>query len=106
MFDLPERGCEGDEDSDGDQWIAFRQFAHDSNIQWQDVVTPGLKITADESMFRYGKGDCFGGMPRVIKIRRKPKGIGCEAKTVADVPFGIMLGLELKEQRGNAQVGY
>ena len=23
-------------------------------------------------------------MPHVIKIRRKPKGIGCEAKTVAD----------------------
>ena len=33
---------------------------------------------------RHEKGDCSGGMAHVIKIRRKPKGIGCEAKTVAD----------------------
>ena len=51
-----------------------------------------------ESMFSwYGKGDCSGGMPSVIKIRRKPKGIGCKAKTVADIASGIMLGLELNE---------
>ena len=37
------------------------------------------------SMFSWnGKGDCSGGMSHVIKIRRKLKGIGCEAKTVAD----------------------
>ena len=47
---------------------------------------PGYKITDDESLFSwYGKGDCSGGMPRVIKNRRKLEGIGCEAKTVADV---------------------
>ena len=37
------------------------------------------------SMFSWHrKGDCSSGMPHIIKIQRKPKGIGCEAKTVVD----------------------
>ena len=38
-------------------------------------------------------------MPKVIKIRSKPKGIGCEAKTIADALSGIMVGLELNEEK-------
>ena len=45
----------------------------------------------------YGKGDRPGGLPRVIKIKRKPKGVGCEAKTIADALSGIMIGIELNE---------
>ena len=33
----------------------------------------------------------------MIKIKRKPKGVGCEAKTIADALSGIMIGIELNE---------
>ena len=36
-------------------------------------------------------------MPAVMKIMRKPKGVGCEVKTIADVASGIMINLEINE---------
>ena len=32
VFDLPEEGCEGDEDSYGEKWIAVRRFAYNSGV--------------------------------------------------------------------------
>lgn len=37
------------------------------------------------------------GMPSVIKIKRKPKGVGCECKTLADAQSTIMVRLEINE---------
>ncbi len=37
------------------------------------------------------------GMPHVMKVVRKPKGIGCEVKCIADCQTGIMLVLEIQE---------
>ena len=55
----------------------------------------------------YGKGDRPRGLPRVIKIKRKPKEVGCEAKTFADILPGIMIGMEVNEgkvfQRGDGK---
>ena len=36
-------------------------------------------------------------MPAVMKIKQKPKGIGCDVKTAADVLSGILLNLEINE---------
>lgn len=89
---------EPETDNDADKWWQVRRFVEACNQAWVDAIKPGYKLTVDESMFAwYGKGDRQGGMPKVIKIRRKPKGIGCEAKTVADALSGIMVGLELNE---------
>lgn len=79
--------------------IEVRAFLDMTISKWRDVFTPGYKITVDESMLAwYGKGLCNeGGMPAVIKTKRKPKGVGCEAKTVADVLSGIMIGIEINE---------
>ena len=47
------------------------------NLKWQTSIRPGHKLTVDESMFAwYGRGGDIGGMPTVIKIKRKPKGVG------------------------------
>ena len=94
---------DGDDDQEqgreeADKWCLVRRFVDSCNTTWQEALRPGYKITVDESMFAwYGKGDRPGGLPRVIKIKRKPKGVGCEAKTIADALSGIMIGIELNE---------
>ena len=45
----------------------------------------------------YGRGGERGGMPAVIKIKRKPRGVGCEVKAVSDATSNIMLHIELNE---------
>ena len=81
---------DGDDDQEqgreeADKWSLVRRFVDSCNTTWQEALRPGYKITVDESMFAwYGKGDRPGGLPRVIKIKRKPKGVGCEAKIIAD----------------------
>ncbi|CAG4952550.1 unnamed protein product [Parnassius apollo] len=52
------------------------------NDKLKDTIRLGAKITVDESMFTwYGRGAYFkDGMPAVMKIKRKPKGISCEVK--------------------------
>ena len=53
------------------------------------------------SMFSWcGKGDCSGGMPHVIKIRRKPKETGFEAKTMADEGKEAMAAKEWLAEQG------
>ena len=76
---------EPEPDDGADKWWQVRRFVEAWNQAWVDAIKPGFKLTVDESMFAwYGKGDTQGGMPKVIKIRRKPKCVGCEAKTIAD----------------------
>jgi hypothetical protein len=63
-----------------------------TTAKWRGIFTPGYKLTIDESMFAwYGKGlhNEKDGLPAVIKIKRKPKSIGRECKTLADVQFGV-----------------
>lgn len=62
------------------------------------LMTPSYKLTVDESMFAwYGRGNYSEkGMPTVIKMKRKPRGIGCEVKTLAD-SCTRMFRLEINE---------
>lgn len=92
-------------DINEDKWSQVRPF-FDMTISKYDVFTPGYKLTVVESMFAwYGKGfyKKDGGMPAVIKIERKPKGVGCECKTIADVVSGKMIGLEINEGKAAIQ---
>lgn len=93
-------------DENEDDWYQVRSFVEMTTSKWNDIFTPGYKITVDESMFAwYGKGlnRERGGMPAVIKIKRKPKGVGCECKTIADVQSGIMIGMEINEGKDAMQ---
>lgn len=84
---------EQNQQSTTDKWSLVRPFVDMLNERWKNVIRPGYKITVDESMFVwYGRN-----MPAVMKIRRKPKGIGCEVKNAADSVTNIMLRLEINE---------
>ena len=48
---------------------------------------------------RSGKKHLVNGMPHLVKIARKPEGVGAEFKNVADPYTGIILFLELQEGR-------
>lgn len=87
-----------DDDND-DRWKPIKDFINMIHVKLNDVFRPGYKLCADESMFAwYGRGNFDeNGMPAVIKIKRKPKGIGCEAKTLADADSNIMIRIELNE---------
>lgn len=87
------------EENPDDKWYEVRPLIEMTTSKWRDIFSPGYKLAIDESMFAwYGKGQYFkNGMPAVIKIKRKPKGVGCECKTISDVVSGIMIGLEVNE---------
>jgi hypothetical protein len=83
-----------------DKLYHVRPFFDMTTAKWRDIFTPGYKLTIDKSMFAwYGKGlhNEKDGLPAVIKIKRKPKGIGCECKTLADVQSGVMIAIEINE---------
>ncbi|CAG4949359.1 unnamed protein product [Parnassius apollo] len=71
------------------------------NNKLKDTIRPSAKITVDESMFGwYGIGAYFKDyMPAVMKIKRKPKGVGCEVKTACDSNTNIMMRLEINEDK-------
>ena len=83
---------------DDDRWYPAQALVHMCASKWREMITPGYKITVDESMFAwYGRNGALGGMSAVIKIKRKPKGVGCEVKTIADALSGVMINLEINE---------
>ena len=85
---------------DDDKWYLARVLVNMCTSKWMHVLTPGYKMTVDESMFAwYGRGVALGGMLTLMKIKRKPKGIGCEVKTLTDVDSGIMVNLEINKAK-------
>lgn len=93
-----------DEDVGDDKWFQPRALVDFLNEKWPSIMTPGYKLTCDESMFAwYRKGAHEAGMPAVIKIKRKPKGVGCEMKTLADAHTRIMLQMEINEGKDSMQ---
>lgn len=82
-----------------DRWYQVRALVDLCNEKWATMISPGYKITVDESMFAwYGRGSYEeNGMPAVMKIKRKPKGVGCEVKTAADSGSRIMIQMEINE---------
>lgn len=83
--------------ADTDKWKRIRPFVNMLQTKWNDTFSPDYKVCIDESMFSwYGRGNHHPeGLPAVIKITRKLKGVGCECKTLADVQTNIMIRLEI-----------
>ncbi|CAG5033168.1 unnamed protein product [Parnassius apollo] len=86
---------------DSDKWRNTRTLIIMVNDKLKDTIRPGAKTTVDESMFAwYGRGAYFkDGMPPVMKIKRKPKGVGCEVKTACNSNTKIMMRLEINESK-------
>ena len=69
-------------------------------------VTPGPGFTLDEVMSMwYGLSSEFtvNAMPHQTKIKRKPRGVGAEAKAICDGESGVMLRLDFMEGQQRQQ---
>jgi hypothetical protein len=68
----------------------------------KDNVIPGGYLVVDECMSAWeGKEHKYdpNGHPSVIKIARKPKGVGSEFKSLADGDSGVLLALDPREAK-------
>ena len=66
-------------------------------------MSPGPGLTVDEIMSMwYGihRDYAVNAMPHQTKIKRKPRGVGAEAKACADGESGVMLRLDFMEGEG------
>jgi hypothetical protein len=81
-----------------DTWLNIRGFVDAFNENREYTIIPGPYLTVDESMSMWlGRSEKYAveGHPHIIKIMRKPRGIGTEFKNVCDGQSGIMLRLEI-----------
>jgi hypothetical protein len=72
----------------------------DFNLRRRKLIAPGAFLCIDELMSSWEGRELkyhAEGMPHVMKIARKPKGVGCEVKCIADCFSGIMMGLEIQQ---------
>jgi hypothetical protein len=84
-----------------DPWYEIRSFINAFNERRKKAVTPGQTLVVDESMSAFrarASGEySVNGMPHLVKIARKPEGVGAEFKSLADPYTGIILFLEIQE---------
>ena len=86
-----------------DPWRPIRQFIVAFNLRMSVVLIPGCFLCIDECMSMW-KGMDYNiagifGLPHKTKIARKPEGVGCEMKSLADVTTGCLLLLDIMEGR-------
>ena len=87
-------------DDPNDKWAPVRSLIASFNDARYNGYKPGWRLCLDESVsaWRGKNGEIQnGGMPHVVKIIRKPKGVGCELVDIADTDSGVILRLEIKE---------
>lgn len=89
---------DGDLNVNEDKLYHSKCFVEMLHRKWATTISPGHKLTVDESMFPwYGRNKYQGGMPNVMKIKRKPKGVGCKVRTLCDTKSNIILRMEINE---------
>ena len=63
----------------------------------------GSRLTPDESMIGWQGQSGAGGIPHLSFVKRKPKPLGAEFKTVCDGSTGMLLHLEIQEGKVRMQ---
>lgn len=80
----------------------MREFVEGFNTNMRQAMTPGFILTIDEIMSAW-KGLCqlfmADGIPHQTKIQRKPEGVGAELKALADGESGILIGVDIMEEK-------
>ena len=105
--DGEEDDANGTEDETSDKTKTRRTFesiqsvVNAFNKQRNSGFEPGTHLCVDESVSEWRGKDAkhMDGCPHVTKIIRKPKGVGEEITDLCDVETGIMLRLELVENK-------
>ena len=81
-----------------DPWSRFRPIVEEFNANRAKTLHNGGDVTADESMSSYQpRLDTFGGLPNISFIKRKPKPLGTDFKTMGDTQTGAMKFIEIQE---------
>ena len=81
-----------------DPWAKFRPLVESFNENRAATLHRDGDSTADESMCAYQpRKDKFGGLPNISFIKRKPKPLGTEFKTLCDTVTGVMVHMEIQE---------
>ena len=81
-----------------DPWLRFRPIVEEFNANRARTLHNDGDVTVDESMSAYQpRLDKFGGLPNISFIKRKPKPLGTEFKTMCDTETGVMKFMEIQE---------
>ena len=85
-----------------DPWQAIRCFIEDFNLTRKRNCIPGCHIVVDECMSSWNGADgefVAEAMPHKTKVARKSEGIGAEMKSLACGETGILLKLDIMEEK-------
>ena len=84
-----------------DPWKQIQLLVNDFNATIKKNYVSSDRLCLDESMSAWRpRQDKYGGLPHISFIKRKPKPLGTEFKSVADAESGIMLHLEIQRGKG------
>lgn len=78
-------------------WSEVDWIIDGHNAARRKQFRPGSRLTPDESMVSWTGNSGPNGMPHLSYIKRKPKPLGCEFKSVCDGSTGVCLFLETQE---------
>jgi hypothetical protein len=91
--------------SSTDPWSRFRPMIDAFNANRATRLHTDGDSTLDESMCAYQpRLDKLGGLPNVSYIKRKPKPLGTEFKTICDTETGVMKFMEIQEGKDAMRV--
>lgn len=81
-----------------DEWAPIRAGVDDFNANRKRSVIKGPAQVPDETMCAHKVRSTKSGLwPHITFVKRKPKPLGCELKSVCDGRHGVMLFLEIQE---------
>eukprot|EP00121_Abeoforma_whisleri_P011268 Awhi_evm1s10392 len=88
-----------------DNWKKVRPFLEAMNANFKQTISVSGEMCIDECMSAWkGKDSIYygeDGMPHVIRIFRKPEGIGLELKAIACGLSGLIYCLEIQEDKAS-----
>ena len=84
-------------------WAQIDPWVDGFNAARLREVRPGSKLTPDESMFEWRGKSGHGGLPHLSYIKRKPKPLGTELKSVCEGTMGMCVYIEI--QKGKVAMG-
>ncbi len=102
----PARGGDDDDEEEeeeeeeiaADPWMQHRTTTTSTTPSRPPSASPRSRLTVDESMCAFEpQSSCYGNLPNLSFIIRKPQPLGTELKNAADGGTGLMIHLEIQD---------
>ena len=78
-------------------WAVIDPWIKGFNASRRREINPGTLLTPDEMMMEWRGKSGFGGLPHLSYIKRKPKPLGTELKSVCEGTMGICINIEIQK---------